>query len=244
LSRPQNDISQTRSNLHSVKIWWSEKPGKLQKLKIEGICFLLNCTLPCTNPLSPCNNSKTILSCHWKNLKLFKYIYLPLHHVFHCLTKETQVTFNKYKTFSVLIYSFSIFAQVNITNPTRWLVKFDVISCYIHLQMKFTGKEIREIKINSVSKNTKACVKILKQLFASGSVIIGEYSPRLLPRLHYTGLHRSVAIFILDSDRCCLHYATVIRYARRRKNHSALEVIWKVIRYVPKQGLLWGGKSP
>ena len=30
-----------------------------------------------------------------------------------------QVRFNKYKTFSVLIYSFSIFAQVNITNPTR-----------------------------------------------------------------------------------------------------------------------------
>jgi hypothetical protein len=29
---------------------------------------------------------------------------------------------------------FSIFAQVNITNPTRWLVKFDVISCYIHLK--------------------------------------------------------------------------------------------------------------
>jgi hypothetical protein len=35
---------------------------------------------------------------------------------------------NKYiKHFSILIYSFSIFAQVNITNPTRWLVKFDVI---------------------------------------------------------------------------------------------------------------------
>jgi hypothetical protein len=44
---------------------------------------------------------------------------------------------------------------------------------------KFTDKEISEIKINSVSENTKACVKILKQLFTSGSVIIGEYSPRL-----------------------------------------------------------------
>jgi hypothetical protein len=44
---------------------------------------------------------------------------------------------------------------------------------------KFTDKEISEIKINSVPNNTKACVKILKQLFASGSVIIGEYSPRL-----------------------------------------------------------------
>jgi hypothetical protein len=44
---------------------------------------------------------------------------------------------------------------------------------------KFTDKEKSEIKINSVSKNTKACVQILKQFFASGSVIIGEYSPRL-----------------------------------------------------------------
>jgi hypothetical protein len=24
----------------------------------------------------------------------------------------------------------SIFAQVNITNPSTWLVKFDVLSCY------------------------------------------------------------------------------------------------------------------
>jgi hypothetical protein len=36
-----------------------------------------------------------------------------------------------------------------------------------------------EIKINSVPKTQKTCVKILKQLFDSGSVIIGEYSPRL-----------------------------------------------------------------
>ena len=36
-------------------------------------------------------------------------------------------------------------------------------------------KEISEIKTNSVPNNTK----ILKQLFASGLVIIGEYSPRL-----------------------------------------------------------------
>jgi uncharacterized membrane protein len=40
---------------------------------------------------------------------------------------------------------------------------------------KFTDKEISEIKINSVSKNTKACVKILKQLFAKGEVITDEY---------------------------------------------------------------------
>ena len=45
--------------------------------------------------------------------------------------------------------------------------------------VEVTDKEISEIKINSVPKNTKACVKILKQLFASGSVasvIIGEYN--------------------------------------------------------------------
>ena len=39
----------------------------------------------------------------------------------------------------------------------------------------YTDKEISEIKINSVPKNTKTCVKILKQLFASGLVIVGEY---------------------------------------------------------------------
>jgi hypothetical protein len=32
------------------------------------------------------------------------------------------------------LYAFSIFAQVNVTNPTSWLVKFDVLSCYIHLR--------------------------------------------------------------------------------------------------------------
>ena len=37
--------------------------------------------------------------------------------------------------------------------------------------VQITDKEINKIKIT--------CVKILKQLFASGSVIIGEYSPRL-----------------------------------------------------------------
>jgi flagellar motor switch protein FliG len=40
-----------------------------------------------------------------------------------------------------------------------------------------TDKVISEIKINSVPKTQKTCVKILKQLFASGSVIIAEYSP-------------------------------------------------------------------
>ena len=37
--------------------------------------------------------------------------------------------------------------------------------------VQITDKEINKIKIT--------CVKILKQLFASGSVIFGKYSPRL-----------------------------------------------------------------
>jgi hypothetical protein len=62
--------------------------------------------------------------------------------------------------------------QVSITKQkfSKW---------WLPVLWTFTDKEISEIKINSVSKNTKACVKILKQLFASASVIIGEYSPRL-----------------------------------------------------------------
>ena len=44
--------------------------------------------------------------------------------------------------------------------------------------VEVSDKEISEIKMNSDQKNTKK-LKIQKQLFASGSVIIGEYSPRL-----------------------------------------------------------------
>jgi hypothetical protein len=51
--------------------------------------------------------------------------------------------------------------------------------------VEVSDKEISEIKINSVLKTQKACVKILKQLFASGSVIIGEYSPLINTRLYY-----------------------------------------------------------
>jgi hypothetical protein len=42
--------------------------------------------------------------------------------------------------------------------------------------VEVSDKEISEIKMNSDQKNTKkqTCAKILKQLFASGSVIIGE----------------------------------------------------------------------
>jgi hypothetical protein len=41
--------------------------------------------------------------------------------------------------------------------------------------VEVTDKEISEIKINHVPKTQKTCAKILKQLFASGSVIIGDY---------------------------------------------------------------------
>jgi hypothetical protein len=47
------------------------------------------------------------------------------------------------------------------------------------LIVEVSDKEISEIKTNSGPKTQKTCVKILKQLFDSGSDIIGEYSPRL-----------------------------------------------------------------
>jgi flagellar motor switch protein FliG len=56
---------------------------------------------------------------------------------------------------------------VNITKPkfSKWrLASF----------VKVTDKEMSEIKRKSVPKTQKTCVKILKQLFASGSVIIGD----------------------------------------------------------------------
>ena len=37
-----------------------------------------------------------------------------------------------------VLLNISIFAQVNITNPTRWLVKFDVLICYIIIKSKFS----------------------------------------------------------------------------------------------------------
>ena len=47
--------------------------------------------------------------------------------------------------------------------------------------VEVTDKEISEIKINSVSKNTKDLYKNTKTIIRLGSdsVIIGEYSPRL-----------------------------------------------------------------
>ena len=61
----------------------------------------------------------------------------------------------------------------------------------------------------------------------TGRVVLRLTSTRrvaLRPRLHYTGLHRSVAIFIPDWG-CCSHNAAAIRYAPRSENDSALEVI-------------------
>jgi hypothetical protein len=44
--------------------------------------------------------------------------------------------------------------------------------------VEVTDKEISEIKINSVPKTQKTCVKILKQLFASPPRLrLGEYYP-------------------------------------------------------------------
>ena len=40
---------------HDMMVW---KRGKLQSHKIEGLCLLLNCTSPCTNPL-------TLFQLHW-----------------------------------------------------------------------------------------------------------------------------------------------------------------------------------
>jgi hypothetical protein len=45
--------------------------------------------------------------------------------------------------------------------------------------VEVTDKEISEIKTNLVPKTQKSWVKMLKQLFTAGSVIIREYSPRL-----------------------------------------------------------------
>jgi hypothetical protein len=79
----------------------------------------------------------------------------------------------------------SIFAQVNITNPTRRLDRFGVLSCYIHLQVNITKPKFSkwwlavlwkslikksEIKINSVPKtqylckNTKTIIRLLVHL--------------------------------------------------------------------------------
>jgi hypothetical protein len=69
--------------------------------------------------------------------------------------------------------------------------------------VEVTDGKIREIKINSVKKTN--CVKILKQLFASGSVIIGEYSPRL--RL---GEYSPIITSPLANNCCCRRQHTIL----------------------------------
>jgi hypothetical protein len=58
----------------------------------------------------------------------------------------------------VLIIVISIFAQVNITNPTRWLVKFDVLICYIHLQLGEYNK-IEIFKMVAIAVLLKLVIK-------------------------------------------------------------------------------------
>ena len=65
-------------------------------------------------------------------------------------------------------------------SPTGEYNKIEIFKMAASRFVEVSDKEISEIKMNSDQKNTKkTCAKILKQLFASGSVIVGEYSPRL-----------------------------------------------------------------
>ena len=65
-------------------------------------------------------------------------------------------------------------------SPTGEYNKIEIFKMAASRFVEVSNKEISQIKMNSDQKNTKkTCAKILKQLFASGSVIIGEYSPRL-----------------------------------------------------------------
>jgi hypothetical protein len=64
-------------------------------------------------------------------------------------------------------------------SPTDEYNKIEIFKMAASSFVEVTDKEISEFRINSVPKTQKTCVKILKQLFASGTVIIGEYSPRL-----------------------------------------------------------------
>jgi hypothetical protein len=50
-------------------------------------------------------------------------------------------------TIALEVCGISIFAQVNITNPTRLLVKFDVLICYIHLQVNITKSKFSEWRL-------------------------------------------------------------------------------------------------
>jgi hypothetical protein len=103
---------------------------------------------------------------------------------------------NCHQVYIVIEYRILVFLHKWISaNPASWLVKFDVLSCYIHLQVNTTKpkfakwrlavlwklliKKLSEIKINSVPKNTKGCKNTKTIIRLRLGVIIGEYSPRL-----------------------------------------------------------------
>ena len=71
--------------------------------------------------------------------------------------------------------------------------------------VQITDKEINKIKIT--------CVKILKQLFTSGSVIIGKYSPRL---------RRIIVKYWFTEPIILNEQRTRLTDYRTRKNNSAL----------------------
>jgi hypothetical protein len=93
--------------------------------------------------------------------------YMSLYVFIKLTTRSTNVAFSVVTSFTAdyklqcnlvikfpwdccrLLYSkyFCIFAQVNITNPTRWLVKFDVISYYIHLQVNITKQKFSKWRL-------------------------------------------------------------------------------------------------
>jgi hypothetical protein len=119
-------------------------------------------------------------------------LYSTIHfHIISYITSALLIYPSKtadWQSTELVTNKFSIFAQVNITNPTSWLVKFDVLSCYIHLQVNITkpksskwppsrfvevtDKEISEIKINSVPKNTKNLCKNTKTIIR---LRLGDY---------------------------------------------------------------------
>ena len=62
---------------------------------------------------------------NWEAVLRFNRDKLELH--LDCMQAHVRTWF---LYFYCMTYVFSIFAQVNVTNPRRWLVKFDVLSCY------------------------------------------------------------------------------------------------------------------
>jgi hypothetical protein len=120
--------------------------------------------------------------------------------------------------------------QVNITLNTSTL------------QTLFRNKRLRQVA------NDLLCYQVLRlhdnvALYNSLFIQLTETLFNVICKLLKKYTMAPITLYRIASERrdfhigfgCCLHYATVIRYATRRKNHSALEVIWKVFRYVPKQ---------